>query len=160
MSVLLLKWDWKFVQMVTLHRLYLAKNYLHLFQNQELLKLLVAMTGLEKMLHNICISAWLFHSGERFCIKCQNLFSGKNKKNVSVCHLLKILPSMLSIKSQFYVYSSLRHLLWNGIFFLTCLDTIKANHMTCFPHSCTATQKVLYSAPLCPQILAGALNFH
>ena len=27
--------------------------------------------------------------------KCQILFSGKNNKNVSNCHLLKLLPSML-----------------------------------------------------------------
>ena len=46
-----------------------------------------------------------------------NLFSGKNKKKNSVCHLLKILPRVLSIKSQFYVYSTLRHLLWNWIIF-------------------------------------------
>ena len=29
--------------------------------------------------------------------KCQNLFSGKNKNNISNCRLLKFLPSMLSI---------------------------------------------------------------
>ena len=31
-------------------------------------------------------------------MKSQNLFSEKNKKNISVCHLLKILPRVLSIK--------------------------------------------------------------
>ena len=31
-----------------------------------------------------------------------NLFSGKNKRNISVCHLLKILPRVLSIKRPFY----------------------------------------------------------
>ena len=31
-------------------------------------------------------------------MKCQILFSGKNKKSISKCHLLKILPSMLSVK--------------------------------------------------------------
>ena len=31
-------------------------------------------------------------------MKCQNLFSEKNKKNVSNCHLLKIFPRVLSIK--------------------------------------------------------------
>ena len=30
------------------------------------------------------------------CMKFPNLFSGKNKKIISVCHLLKILQSMLS----------------------------------------------------------------
>ena len=29
-------------------------------------------------------------------MKCQNLFSRKNKKNISKCHLLKILPRALS----------------------------------------------------------------
>ena len=33
-------------------------------------------------------------------MKCQNLFFGKNKKNISVCRLLKILPNMLSIKKM------------------------------------------------------------
>ena len=31
-------------------------------------------------------------------MKCQILFSGKNKKNISKCRLLKILPRVLSIK--------------------------------------------------------------
>ena len=31
-------------------------------------------------------------------MKCQILFSGKNKKNISKCYLLKILPRGLSIK--------------------------------------------------------------
>ena len=31
-------------------------------------------------------------------MKCQNLFSGKNKKNISVSHLLKILPRVLRVK--------------------------------------------------------------
>ena len=32
------------------------------------------------------------------CIKCQILFSGKNKKNISICCLLKILPKVLRVK--------------------------------------------------------------
>ena len=35
-----------------------------------------------------------------FCMKYQTLFSGKNKKNISKCCLLKFLPSMLSISNQ------------------------------------------------------------
>ena len=31
-------------------------------------------------------------------MKCQILFSGKNKKNISKCCLLKILPRVLSVK--------------------------------------------------------------
>ena len=34
---------------------------------------------------------------ETICMKCQILFSGKNRKNVSKYHLLKILPIVLSI---------------------------------------------------------------
>ena len=34
-------------------------------------------------------------------MKCQNLFSGKNdKKTISICRLLKTLPSVLSVKSR------------------------------------------------------------
>ena len=32
-------------------------------------------------------------------MKCQILFSGKNKKNISKCRLLKILPRVLSVKN-------------------------------------------------------------
>ena len=35
---------------------------------------------------------------ETVCIKCQILFSGKNKKNISLCCLLKILRRLLSVK--------------------------------------------------------------
>ena len=31
-------------------------------------------------------------------MKCQILFSGKNKKNISKCRLLNILPRVLSVK--------------------------------------------------------------
>ena len=34
---------------------------------------------------------------ETIYMKCQNLFSGKNKKNITICHLLKILPTELSV---------------------------------------------------------------
>ena len=33
-------------------------------------------------------------------MKCQILFSGKNKKNISKCRLLKILPRVLSVNTQ------------------------------------------------------------
>ena len=33
-------------------------------------------------------------------MKCQIMFSGKNKKNISKCRLLKILPRVLSVKRQ------------------------------------------------------------
>ena len=31
-------------------------------------------------------------------MKCQILFSGKNKKHISICRLLKLLPRGLSVK--------------------------------------------------------------
>ena len=37
---------------------------------------------------------------EIICMKYQIQFSGKNKKNISKCCLLKILPRMLSIKEM------------------------------------------------------------
>ena len=37
---------------------------------------------------------------ETICMKCQILFSGKNKKNISKC-LLKILPRVLSVRMFF-----------------------------------------------------------
>ena len=41
-------------------------------------------------------------------MKCQILFSGKNKKNISKCRLLKILPRVLSVKSiHFNVFCTL-----------------------------------------------------
>ena len=33
-------------------------------------------------------------------MKCHILFSEKNKKNISKCRLLKILPRVLSVKGQ------------------------------------------------------------
>ena len=37
---------------------------------------------------------------ETICIKCEILFTRKNKKNISKCLLLKILPRLLSVNSQ------------------------------------------------------------
>ena len=37
---------------------------------------------------------------ETICMQCQILFSGKNKKNISKCRLLKILPRVLSVKEK------------------------------------------------------------
>ena len=38
---------------------------------------------------------------ETICMKCQIVFSLKNKKNISKSHLLKILPRVLSINVLF-----------------------------------------------------------
>ena len=49
-------------------------------------------------------------------MKCQILFSGKNKKNISKCRLLKILPRVLSVKytKSFILVTGLKK---NTIFF-------------------------------------------
>ena len=41
-------------------------------------------------------------------MKCQILFSGKNKKNISKCRLLKILPRVLSVNPQLLEVSIFR----------------------------------------------------
>ena len=39
-------------------------------------------------------------------MKCQILFSGKNKKNISKCRLLKILPRVLSVNGTELMHST------------------------------------------------------
>ena len=41
-------------------------------------------------------------------MKCHILFSGKNKKNISKCRLLKILPRVLSVKRSSVGWSTCR----------------------------------------------------
>ena len=36
-------------------------------------------------------------------MKCPILFSEKNKKNISKCRLLKILPRVLSVKEEYLI---------------------------------------------------------
>ena len=38
------------------------------------------------------------YPSKTICMKCQILFPGKNKNNISICRLLKILPSVLSVQ--------------------------------------------------------------
>ena len=53
---------------------------------------------------------WHFmHIVSTVCIKCQNLFSGKYRKNILVCCLLKILPRVVNIKTLFcmtYIFAT------------------------------------------------------
>ena len=46
-------------------------------------------------------------------MKCQILFSGKNMKNISKCHLLKILPRVLSIKELSWPSTCIVYLLFS-----------------------------------------------
>ena len=43
-------------------------------------------------------------------MKCQILFSGKNKKNISKCRLLKILPRVLSLNDHLILRYAFRFL--------------------------------------------------
>ena len=45
-------------------------------------------------------------------MKCHILFSGKNKKNISKCRQLKILPRVLSVKANSYFQIREKHMLW------------------------------------------------
>ena len=47
-------------------------------------------------------------------MKCQILFLGKKKKNVSKCHLLKILPRVLSVNIHVCVFSDQIRLILGG----------------------------------------------
>ena len=59
-------------------------------------------------------------------MKCQNLFSGENKKNISICCLLKILPRMLSVNDYVLsLVSKLRH--HQFLLFLPCMCIIQSN---------------------------------
>ena len=49
-------------------------------------------------------------------MKCQNQFSEKNKKNISMCKLLKILPKVLSVS----------HMGPDGIYFVSYLMNLKS----------------------------------
>ena len=62
-------------------------------------------------------------------MKCQSLFSGKNKKNISVCSLLKILPSAEHKKVNFMYILVSGIYCGMGLYLVTCLDT-KASHDT------------------------------
>ena len=42
-------------------------------------------------------------------MKFQILFSGKNKKNISKCHLLKFLPRVLRVKGVKIIYACFRN---------------------------------------------------
>ena len=81
-------------------------------------------------------------------MKCQILFSVKNKKNISKCHLLKILPKVLSVKplnSHFYkvklgftgvhiifLISAQKHRLWVLVRTASKEWVLKSTHNLCF----------------------------
>ena len=84
----------------------------------------------------------------------KTLHFGKNFKKIG-----PKLKKLSMFKGQFDVYSIFEvHFIYcgMGLYFATILSI---SHDTWCPHSCMTTQKVPYSAPLCPQILAGALIY-
>ena len=48
-------------------------------------------------------------------MECQILFLGENKKNISKCHLLKFVPSMLCVKVL--VLAADKKSIWKIVFF-------------------------------------------
>ena len=76
-----------------------------------------------------------FHGEDTVCMKCQILSYGKNKKNISKCRLLKILPRVLSVKvacSWFFSLYTTEKLL-----------TIKVPSKICSKHSSFFSQKII-----------------
>ena len=60
-------------------------------------------------------------------MKCRSLFSGKNKKIISKCHLLKFLPNMLLVKQQSVILFMLRFTIKVNSFSVmvcSCLDVL------------------------------------
>ena len=47
-------------------------------------------------------------------MQCQILFSGKNKKNISKCRLLKILPRVLSVKRVSPAWKVMASIFWDS----------------------------------------------
>ena len=56
-------------------------------------------------------------------MKYQNLFSGKNKKNISVCLLLKILPRVLSVG-----YCTILSKVFRSAILVRKLEQFQSNH--------------------------------
>ena len=75
-------------------------------------------------------------------MQCQILFSGKNKKNISKCRLLKILPRVLSVKNyatlQWYDAGYLAHIrtLITQVLIMFCCsrDTVFPTTVDVRPH--------------------------
>ena len=66
-------------------------------------------------------------------------------------HLLKILPIVLCVKSEYYE--------WDYLFNISDTKSITWHMVpsTLYDRTLGTVQKVPYPAPLCPQILSGAL---
>ena len=64
-------------------------------------------------------------------MKCHILFSEKNKKNISKCRLLKILPRVLSVKTKRTVFvSSYFKSLYFAKCFISLMSKTKQEHFS------------------------------
>ena len=79
---------------------------------------------------------------ETICMKCQILFSRKNKKNISKCHLLLFVPSMWSIKAT----SHPRHM--DIAVNVLCMWVL--NSHVFMAHQCTLGAAICHQVPPCP----------
>ena len=91
-------------------------------------------------------------------MKCQNPFSRKNKKNISIYRPLKILPRVLSINDHETLYLVTRKvwlsLGWIATNRIICLINLKRGNLnvninfyfvTCFPIKCGLTVHLNFS---------------
>ena len=83
-------------------------TYSHYLRNSLILSTLSANSADDKLMIFFSFSLEnrirYFMQKETICMKRQILFSGKNKKNISIYCLLKILPSMLNVNDEpFYL---------------------------------------------------------
>ena len=79
-------------------------------------------------------------------MKCQNLFSGKNQKKKNICHMLKILPGVLSVKYNVLAKFLINCHLFEQRFhasqiiiianFVIVSSVVTNVHCTCIPNHC------------------------
>ena len=82
---------------------------------------------------------------ETICMKCQNLFSGKMKKNISICHLLKILPRVLSVNEIFWNKQKWKLQIW---FYWVCWCVILGYEMLRRPSSLKLSKTVFHTTEI------------
>ena len=83
---------------------------LGIFSRRQIDIFLIFPRKQDSTFHANCLLRWQFAWNvksrflgkykETICMKCQILFSEKNKKNISKCCLLKILPRVLSVNLE------------------------------------------------------------
>ena len=107
---------------------------------------------------------------ETICMKYQNLFSGKSKKNISICHVLKILPACLALRVKekyMRVYTSISELQLKYGCNLTCRLLLVPVIRTWIITKCiniivhVKIFKTIYNVPLpMSGLMANGFNFY